>query len=992
MSQAKLTLRPPPNVDFVQGYPGIPPGPDRPQAAVKGAIEVRVGPGGVKAKWVRIELRKVETLPGGGLASTYFDFVGQSPINLWQASEEYSLLSTILSQQDFPFSIRIPESIPPSIALEKAAGIKYELIATVCIKGKKGFLRRDKHVIVSTSAPIIIDKHELHSTWPVYAQPETRNTSSDGVTLFVERTHTCYGPGDRIAVTSVVKSESSQMIVLRGFEFMLRETTVFRAGAGTVGKKAAPQVKTGNVSEQKVPVNQTLYTGMQHKAELSLTVPSHHTSTTLNAARHIDITYVLTVKALLATGKPLVMDLPIIISNWPRSVSMEAVRRIGLAPNVSSHTQAHIGQPIISNAALSQMTLSPLSPGARSPNNHPYLSPAPTAITDSSSEATDTRTNSNFQTAPVVFSRNVDEFGTRTRGASIDLAPQTIGSTPAPATTTARPRSSGRGMAPAANRLTVTNYGEDMPEEVRNQNLQQLAAASHRRNTSLGSGARPQRGFLNAEEEKRMLYERAKAQVEQVQGTARTQSPPIELHSPTPVRDAGPILMAANDSVAPKPSGSGWMSAEDEKARLFNQAREAVRKTQGIVDDPDDVPAQAPSGYARSGSSTATGMSAGAAMYSQALNSVGRNPGTGASPSKRSYPTADEEKTALRRYQEATAAVARNQASAYNGMPAPASPSPASPPTASSPSKPTQPQSPSAPIPYDALYPNSGRMASPAPPGAGSSHHHQPSYLTEKEKLRRMYEAQDAAALASQQQQQHTGSSPPPPPVDAPAYMPPSSPMSFPPTPYANGALSEKEMLRRRYEEQDAAALAGAPPPATPARATSSHGRTLPTPRAQPTPPPGPSGSRPLTAAEEKARLRALYEAEEQGQSSPMYASPTNGTNGVNGHGAQGLQRHASVSSGSHYSEPPQPLVPPPLMPKPPREYMEETLQEDRALSTQIQAIDRGHEGGYTPRPDANLEFRSFTPFKGGFEAHATLPLAVPPPPSLPTKVGVADL
>jgi hypothetical protein len=37
MSQAKLTLRPPPNIDFVQGYPGIPPGaPDRPQAAVKG--------------------------------------------------------------------------------------------------------------------------------------------------------------------------------------------------------------------------------------------------------------------------------------------------------------------------------------------------------------------------------------------------------------------------------------------------------------------------------------------------------------------------------------------------------------------------------------------------------------------------------------------------------------------------------------------------------------------------------------------------------------------------------------------------------------------------------------------------------------------------------------------------------------------------------------------------------------------------------------------
>lgn len=54
-----------------------------------------MGPAGVKAKWVRIELRKVETLPGGGVANTYFDFVGQSPINLWQASEEYAMLETV---------------------------------------------------------------------------------------------------------------------------------------------------------------------------------------------------------------------------------------------------------------------------------------------------------------------------------------------------------------------------------------------------------------------------------------------------------------------------------------------------------------------------------------------------------------------------------------------------------------------------------------------------------------------------------------------------------------------------------------------------------------------------------------------------------------------------------------------------------------------------------------------------------------------------------
>ena len=40
-------------------------------------------------------------------------------------------------QKDFPFRIRLPETIPPSIGLEKDAGIKYELVASVCVKGKR---------------------------------------------------------------------------------------------------------------------------------------------------------------------------------------------------------------------------------------------------------------------------------------------------------------------------------------------------------------------------------------------------------------------------------------------------------------------------------------------------------------------------------------------------------------------------------------------------------------------------------------------------------------------------------------------------------------------------------------------------------------------------------------------------------------------------------------------------------------------------------------
>ena len=164
----------------------------------------------------------------------------------------------------------------------------------------------------------MIDKHELHSTWPVYCQPETRHIVHDGVNLSVQRNNTCYGPGDRISVIAVLKSDSLHTTILRSLELSLRETTVFRAGILGPGKRSAPQEKQINIAEGKLPVNATLYGGSSHTAELSCMLPPDHTTPTLNAARHIDVTYTLCIKALLGNGEPIVMELPVIISNWQR--------------------------------------------------------------------------------------------------------------------------------------------------------------------------------------------------------------------------------------------------------------------------------------------------------------------------------------------------------------------------------------------------------------------------------------------------------------------------------------------------------------------------------------------------------------------------------------------------------------------------------------------------------------------------------------------------
>ncbi len=172
------------------GYPGIPPGaPDRPQAAVKGvsdiyrltpssltngpskAIEVRMGPQGVKAKYVRIQFRKIETLPGGG-QNSFFDYVGQGPVNLWQSSEEFSVLQSVsfpsllfslsplllvpyfeyskTSPSTFEYPSQFPRLSHSTVAVRPItrflcappdfrvcqAGIKYEIVGQVCVQGK----------------------------------------------------------------------------------------------------------------------------------------------------------------------------------------------------------------------------------------------------------------------------------------------------------------------------------------------------------------------------------------------------------------------------------------------------------------------------------------------------------------------------------------------------------------------------------------------------------------------------------------------------------------------------------------------------------------------------------------------------------------------------------------------------------------------------------------------------------------------------------------
>ena len=226
------------------------------------------------------------------------------------------------------------------------------------------------------------------------------------------------------------------------------------------------------------------------------------------------------------------------------------------------------------------------------------------------------------------------------------------------------------------------------------------------------------------------------------------------------------------------------------------------------------------------------------------------------------------------------------------------------------------------PIAYESLFP-SGSSSQPPPPladekpppfdNAVSGPSNIMAMVSEKERLRREYEARDAAALAQQE---------PPPAPYSPA---PPAPGPSTPAQYAN-AQEEKEALRKKFEARDAQ-MAARPssPPHPPPRANGvggSDGKSPPrSPNAMtsgsrppPTPPVSASDhSHILTAAEEKALLKAKYEAYGSGRKVMPQASTRKAT--------------------SIPTTPPPPSTPPPLMPRPPAEYIKATQEEDLRLS-----------------------------------------------------------
>lgn len=351
-SQGKLSIRPLPHLDFVLGWPGIAPNKEasRNAAHIAGNVEVRLGSKGMKASWLRIELRKIETVPGG---ENWGELIGSGPIDVWSArsgtgkgdreQDSDGTCWEILKTNDFPFRINIPEALPPSARLDKICGLQYELVTSLCVKTKKGFMRKeDTSSVMQSVQPITLDKHEMHSTWPAYNIPDTHTGERDSMRAKLRRERYCYAPGDKIRVKVIVQSNRVEPAKLKSVAVTIKETVTFhgvkpsKKAMTSNSNSAQPSMQRVEVVTQKAKqIGKKIYKGDSKDYDIELVIPKNHALMTISTGKHIEVSY--TMRLYVDISKcPIVIDhVPMMMTTFPRQASLSLMKKIGFVEGLS---------------------------------------------------------------------------------------------------------------------------------------------------------------------------------------------------------------------------------------------------------------------------------------------------------------------------------------------------------------------------------------------------------------------------------------------------------------------------------------------------------------------------------------------------------------------------------------------------------------------------------------------------------------------------------
>ncbi|KAG8836360.1 hypothetical protein FRC17_005646 [Serendipita sp. 399] len=430
----------------------------------------------------------------------------------------------------------------------------------------------------------------MHSTWPVYAQPDERQTTKDGMTLSVSRRRTCLATaGDQITMQATLFTDFP--VSLKSFELALIQRIIYPTTATTVGKRgpsnAPPPSRSSIISEQKRPQPARIQPGMHQTCELICMLPPNYSAMTVNTARLIENVYEVHVSAILEGDNSISVGLPVTVSPFPVPYSMDMMQRMGMPPMALDHpSRAHLHQQAASISRPASAAASMLSPqpqdartsqyappttappgrqqrpfhiaervggqaarddsllgGPPSPTTNPPVTAAINTITTQRSVVPDT--------LPVGVQgvNGYNEFGQQPPSAQRPPEPQP----PQPLTVTS--------PGPQTARFAVVNLTQrDEPDSPRSSVLHEP--------------------YMTAAEEKRKLAQQMRQAETDAQAYAAPPPGPPPSGSPATASSNAVPTGSTPTSSSTTPPKKKWLSAEEEKEKLFQKARDAAELTQ----------------------------------------------------------------------------------------------------------------------------------------------------------------------------------------------------------------------------------------------------------------------------------------------------------------------------------------------------------------------------------------------------------------------------
>ncbi|KAF5351190.1 hypothetical protein D9756_008182 [Leucocoprinus leucothites] len=320
---------------LIQGFPGIPPNSNFQHGAkIEGEVQISLPLLGVAASKIEIKFYKSENVKVKGQRTINTVDLLDAAV-LWE-SNFYRSETTDSYAGKYPFSLDIPEDLPPTLCLEKQGiDIQYLLEATVYRDNEIKFWKEKP---LSCTLPLEITKYEHHPAWPMYHQPEATHLDLASMRLSVTPIRKCYSPGETIMLTARL-SCGSYSVVPRNVKLevkLLQQIITTSKPSGPIRQllrqsdKAPPTINV--LSTQAVGCARVDHTAT-FTAELVCEVPETDVMPTLAYRSHIQITYALVV-ATVVHSQHLQLEVPVIISPFPSDIPDAEIQKIGIVPSL----------------------------------------------------------------------------------------------------------------------------------------------------------------------------------------------------------------------------------------------------------------------------------------------------------------------------------------------------------------------------------------------------------------------------------------------------------------------------------------------------------------------------------------------------------------------------------------------------------------------------------------------------------------------------------